>query len=112
MAEFVSWPKTILHDTDSTCLSSENTEKETLLESEGQLSTLCSAHDSQNIQNNNIVTFATFGDTQVDAEKENPRYSHSPSYCDNKSAFSSVVSLSILILNIIYLQILHGILLK
>ncbi|KAL3508022.1 hypothetical protein ACH5RR_033404 [Cinchona calisaya] len=77
---------------DSMCLSSENVEKETLLESEGQQSTLCSAHDSQNIQNNSIATFATYDETQIDGGKENPKYSHSPSYCDKKSAFSSVCS--------------------
>ena len=86
-----SWPKRILHDTDGICLSSENAEKETLLESEGQQSTLCSAHDSQNIQNNSIVTSGSYGDTQIYGEKENPKYSRSPSFCDNKNAFSSVV---------------------
>ncbi|KAL3505806.1 hypothetical protein ACH5RR_031188 [Cinchona calisaya] len=75
---------------DSTCLSSENAEKETFLEYEGQVSTLRLAHDSQNIQNNGIATFATSDGTQVEGEKENPKYSHSPSYCDNKSVFSSV----------------------
>ncbi|XP_027121161.1 squamosa promoter-binding-like protein 7 isoform X1 [Coffea arabica] len=75
---------------DGICLSSENAEKETLLESEGQQSTLCSAHDSQNIQNNSIVTSGSYGDTQIYGEKENPKYSRSPSFCDNKNAFSSV----------------------
>ncbi|KAK4379946.1 hypothetical protein RND71_001808 [Anisodus tanguticus] len=66
--------------------SSQLGEKEILLESEGNVP-ICS---TQGIQNNQSDSFTASGDTQVDAEKENSKNSHSPSYYDNKSAFSSV----------------------
>ncbi|CAI9118680.1 OLC1v1020278C1 [Oldenlandia corymbosa var. corymbosa] len=75
---------------DSTCLSNETLEKDTQLESEGQQSNPSSAHGSQDIQNSSPLTIATFSETQIDREKENPNSSHSPSYCDNKTSFSSM----------------------
>ncbi|MCD7459541.1 hypothetical protein HAX54_041221 [Datura stramonium] len=71
---------------DSTGMGSQLGEKEILLESEGHVP-ICS---TQGIQNNHSDSFTASGETQVDAEKENFKNSHSPSYYDNKSAFSSV----------------------
>ncbi|XP_010323003.1 squamosa promoter-binding-like protein 7 isoform X2 [Solanum lycopersicum] len=71
---------------DNTCMGSQLGEKEILLESEGHVP-ICS---TQGIQNNHSDSFTASGETQVDAEKENYKNSHSPSYYDNKSALSSV----------------------
>ncbi|KAA8527510.1 hypothetical protein F0562_034775 [Nyssa sinensis] len=75
---------------DSICLSSQIAERESLLESEdGQVSTLCTARGSQNIQIDSGVSFVASGETQMDGEKDNSK-TLSSSYCDNKSAYSSV----------------------
>uniref|UniRef100_A0A5B7AUV9 Putative squamosa promoter-binding-like protein 7 n=1 Tax=Davidia involucrata TaxID=16924 RepID=A0A5B7AUV9_DAVIN len=74
---------------DSICLNSQIAEREALLESEdGNVSTLCTAHDSQNIQSDSILSFVASGETQMDGEKDNSK-TLSSSYCDNKSAYSS-----------------------
>ncbi|XP_059311947.1 squamosa promoter-binding-like protein 7 [Lycium ferocissimum] len=71
---------------DSTRMASQLGEREILLESEGHVP----ISSTQGIQNNHSDSFTASGETQVDAEKENSKNSHSPSYYDNKSAFSSV----------------------
>lgn len=71
---------------DSTCTGSQLGEEEILLESEGHVP-ICS---TQGIQNNHSDSFTASGETQADAEKDNFKNSHSPSYYDNKSALSSV----------------------
>lgn len=68
---------------DIRCTSSQAVEGETLMEADGRNSVPCSVN-AQNIQSDSIGS----GETQIDEEKE--RYAHSPSYCDDKSAFSSV----------------------
>ncbi|XP_059649094.1 squamosa promoter-binding-like protein 7 [Cornus florida] len=74
---------------DSTCLSSQTDEKEALLEHEDRRnSTLCSAHDSQNIQSDSVLSFVSSDETLMDGEKDNSKTLFSP-YCDNKSAYSS-----------------------
>jgi hypothetical protein len=80
----------LLSIADNTSLDSQ-IEKVTGLESEGQVSTLCSAQVAQNIQGDCTGSFAAFGETQIYGGKEKPAYNHSPSYCDDKSAFSSMV---------------------
>lgn len=76
---------------DNTGLGTQLKEKDAIFESEGQVSTHCSAHGSQNTQGDCVGSFAAFGETQINGGKENPRYDQSPSCCDNKSAFSSMV---------------------
>ncbi|KAK3011371.1 hypothetical protein RJ639_012080 [Escallonia herrerae] len=73
---------------DSICLSSQATELERLLDSEGPSSILCSAHGSQSIEGGSLESFSAPCERQVDEEKE--KCGHSPSYCDKKSPFSSV----------------------
>ncbi|KAL2506723.1 Squamosa promoter-binding-like protein 7 [Abeliophyllum distichum] len=75
---------------DIICSSSQIVERETLLESEGHVSTISSGPGSQTIQSDSFASFAASGETHVDGEKENPKQKNSPSYCENKSAFSSV----------------------
>ncbi|KAF3614585.1 putative sugar transporter ERD6-like 16-like [Capsicum annuum] len=70
---------------DSTCMGSQLGEKEILLESEGHVP----IDSTQGIQNNHSDSFTASGETQADAEKENFKSSHSPSYYDSKSGFSS-----------------------
>lgn len=72
-------------------MSSQIEEREILLESDGQVSTLCSALGSQNLQSDSVVSFAASGEAHIKGDKQNPKFKHSPSYCDNKSSFSSVV---------------------
>lgn len=74
-------------------MGSQIIEREVLLESEGNLSTLCSTIGSQSIHSDSIRPFAASGEEQSEKEKENQKYTHSPSYCDNRSALSSVVGL-------------------
>nr|GMC51132.1 squamosa promoter-binding-like protein 7 [Ipomoea batatas] len=75
---------------DGTGMGSQIIERDVLLESEGHLSTLCSTIGSQTIQSDSIRPFAASGEEQSEKEKENLKYTHSPSYCDNRSALSSV----------------------
>lgn len=51
--------------------------------------TLPSSINAQNIQSDGIVSLAVSGETQTDEEKE--KGTQSPSYCDDKSAYSSMV---------------------
>ncbi|CAK9158354.1 unnamed protein product [Ilex paraguariensis] len=74
---------------DSICLVSQIEERETLVESEGHILTLDSAHCSQNIQSDSGVSFVASGEAQIDGGKDNAKFTHSPSYCDNRTAFSS-----------------------
>lgn len=70
-------------------MGSQLGEKEILLESEGHVP----IDSTQGIQNNHSDSFTASGETQADAEKENFKSSHSPSYYDSKSGFSSAVGL-------------------
>lgn len=74
---------------DNTCLGSQITEKDTTLESEGQVSN--SDCGARKVQSDCVGSVAAFDGTQIDGGKENPIYDRSPSYCDNKSSFSSTV---------------------
>lgn len=74
---------------DNTFLGSQIMEKDITLESEGQVSTLCSGRGAQKVQSDSVRSFAAFDGTQTDGGKENPTYDRSPSYYDNKSSFSS-----------------------
>ncbi|KAK3039036.1 hypothetical protein RJ639_027521 [Escallonia herrerae] len=73
---------------DSICLSSQAAELERLLDSEGPTSIVCSGHGSQSLEGGSLESFDTPGERQIGEEKE--KRSYSPSYCDDKSPFSSV----------------------
>ncbi|KAL0434564.1 UNVERIFIED_CONTAM: Squamosa promoter-binding-like protein 7 [Sesamum latifolium] len=75
---------------DGVCGSSQLEEREILLESDGHVSTLCSALGSHNLQSDSVVSFPAFDETQIIGDRQNPRYKRSPSDCENKSTFSSV----------------------
>ena len=83
-----------LYGVDGLCSSDPITETEAILESEdGQVTTLGSARDSQNIHSDAVASFAASGETQMDGEKNNFKCSVSPMYHDNKTAYSSTVGL-------------------
>ncbi|KAL0367650.1 UNVERIFIED_CONTAM: Squamosa promoter-binding-like protein 7 [Sesamum radiatum] len=75
---------------DGVCGSSQLEEREILLESDGHVSTLCSALGSYNLQSDSVVSFPAFDETHIVGDRQNPRYKRSPSDCENKSTFSSV----------------------
>ncbi|KAF8401584.1 hypothetical protein HHK36_012529 [Tetracentron sinense] len=76
---------------DSLCVSNQIMGREALLESEdGHASPLCSAPNSQNIQSDSVVSFVASGEAQMEGGKDNSKYSISSSFCDNKSAYSSM----------------------
>lgn len=80
-----------VYGVDSLCLSSPIAETEAFLESEdGQVTTLCSALDSQNIHGD--ASFTASGETQMDGGKDNSKCSLSQLY-DNKNDYSSMVGL-------------------
>ena len=70
---------------------SQPAEGGTLVESDRHVSVLCSADGSQNIHSDSIVSITASGET-VTEEKD--KLTHSPSYLDNKSSFSSMVFIS------------------
>lgn len=87
------WTDINYHNADSLCLSSQITDQEPFFESEdGHVSTLHSAPNSQNVNSDSGVSFAASGEIQIDGGKDDSK-GHSPSYCENKSAYSSLVGL-------------------
>ncbi|KAI8561527.1 hypothetical protein RHMOL_Rhmol04G0347100 [Rhododendron molle] len=77
---------------ESICLSNQIAEREPLLESEeGRISTLCSNPGSENNQNDSGGSFVASGEAQIVGEKDESKYARSSSYCDDKSAYSSMV---------------------
>lgn len=76
---------------DNLCLSTQLAEAEALLDSEeGHVSTFCSAPDSQKINGDSVISFVHSGETQTNERKDNSKCAISPSYCDEKSAYSSM----------------------
>ncbi|XAR54570.1 hypothetical protein NMG60_11029771 [Bertholletia excelsa] len=74
---------------ESICLSSHLGERELLLDSEeGQISTLCSNPDSQNIQNDDGVV--SFSEAQIDGEKDEPKCARSSMSSNNKRPYTSM----------------------
>ncbi|XP_015888326.2 squamosa promoter-binding-like protein 7 isoform X1 [Ziziphus jujuba] len=71
---------------DSLQFSSQLVEKESLLESEGGHVSTISAPDSKDTHSDGFAS----GEAQIDGQKYNPKHSLSPSYYDNKSAYSSM----------------------
>ncbi|KAG2727300.1 hypothetical protein I3760_01G151200 [Carya illinoinensis] len=71
--------------------SSPIAETEAALESEdGQVTTLGSALDSQNIPTDTVPSSAASGETQMQGGKDNTKCFPSPLYYDNKSSYSSL----------------------
>lgn len=81
--------------TDILCLSNQLGEKEPSLEPEdGQVSPPCSAPEFQTVNHtDSSVSFVSSHDIQAAGPKDNPKHSLSTSCCDNRSAYSSLVSL-------------------
>ncbi|KAL8515493.1 hypothetical protein ACS0TY_014251 [Phlomoides rotata] len=77
-------------DGSGTSPSSQSEERETLLESDGHVSTISSAPSSQNLQGESVVSFDAPREIQNNGQKQSPKNKHSASHPDNKSNFSSV----------------------
>ncbi|KAK6913830.1 SBP domain [Dillenia turbinata] len=76
---------------DDVCLGSQIADVEALLESDdGPASPICSVPGSQNIQSDSVISFTASGETQMGGTKDNVKHILSSTYCDNKSAYSSV----------------------
>ncbi|KAJ1428826.1 SBP domain [Sesbania bispinosa] len=76
---------------DCSNLSSELIEKGASPDHEDEpVAILSSTPDTQNINSDSVVSFAASGETQVNNGKDISNISKSPSYCDNKSAYSSM----------------------
>lgn len=80
-----------MHRTDCSNLSSEMTEKRGSPDhEEEQVATIrSSTPDTQNINGDSVVSF--IAETQVNSGRDVTNISKSPSYCDNKSAYSPMV---------------------
>lgn len=90
----VLWADEIYYNTDSLCLSSQITDQEAFLEAEdGHVSGLNSAPNAQNVNSDSGISFAASGEIRIDGGKDDSKTSPSPSYCDNKSSYSSMVGL-------------------
>ena len=83
-------------DTDCSQFSSLMGHKEIWVESEaGPASPLGTAPDSKDANSDGFVSLIDSGETQVDRRKHNSRRDPSPSSYENKSAYTSVVGISI-----------------
>ncbi|KAJ7980187.1 Squamosa promoter-binding-like protein [Quillaja saponaria] len=75
---------------DDSYLSSQVAEEGASLDCQnGQVTTLCSAPDTQNINGDSVKSFVPSGETTGSGGKNNTNFSVSPTYCDNRSAYSS-----------------------
>ncbi|OMO53755.1 Transcription factor, SBP-box [Corchorus capsularis] len=73
---------------DDLSLSGQVAEEEPTFESEdGRVSTHCSVPAVQSVNNDSVVTFI---DAETDGGKDDSKFSLSTSYCDNKTAYSSM----------------------
>ncbi|GMH29282.1 hypothetical protein Nepgr_031125 [Nepenthes gracilis] len=75
------------------CSSSQIAENERKLlqdSTDGNVSNVCLAQDSLNIQSDSIVTFVASEEIHIDGEKDDSKNDLSPSYCNNKGAYSSM----------------------
>ncbi|GKU85590.1 hypothetical protein SLEP1_g240 [Rubroshorea leprosula] len=76
---------------DGLCLSSQIEDLEIPIESEdGHVSAVHSDPTLQNVNGDGVVSFVASGNTEMDRRKDDSKSSLSPSYCDNKTAYSSV----------------------
>ena len=90
--------------TDDLSLSGQIAEEEPAFESEdGLVSTHCSAPMLQSVNNNSVVTLT---ETEMDGGKDDSKFSMSTSYCDNKSAYSSMVGSDFFMLAALHLHFL------
>ncbi|KAL9256869.1 Squamosa promoter-binding-like protein [Drosera capensis] len=75
----------------STSQITEDDEREPSLDQKnGDVSNICSALDSQNMQRSSVVSFEASRETASDRGKDDSNYDLSPSYCNNKSTYSSM----------------------
>ncbi|OIV95809.1 hypothetical protein TanjilG_20259 [Lupinus angustifolius] len=71
--------------------SGEINEKEVSPDHEDEpLAIPCSAPDTQNVNRDDIPSLVASGETQLSSGKDVSNISNTPSYCDNKSAYSSM----------------------
>ncbi|GLT42027.1 hypothetical protein SLA2020_160510 [Shorea laevis] len=76
---------------DGLRLSSQIEDLEIPIESEdGHVSAVHSDPILQNVNGDSVVSFVASGNTEMDRGKDDSKLSLSPSYCDNKTAYSSV----------------------
>ncbi|KAK4753167.1 hypothetical protein SAY87_021965 [Trapa incisa] len=77
---------------DILCSSSQLSEKELPSErGDGQVSPPCSASEFQTVNHtDSAVSFIASRDIQLIGTKDNPKHALSPSYCDNRSTYTSV----------------------
>jgi hypothetical protein len=77
---------------DYSNLSSENIEKRVSPDHEEEpIATGSSTPETQNINGDGVVSFAASAEEQVNIGKDVSNLSKSPSFCDNKSDYSSMV---------------------
>lgn len=73
-------------------MSSQITDQEAFLESEdGLVSALNSAPNTQNVNSDSGISAVVSGEIRTDRGKDDSKASLSPSNCDNKSSYSSLV---------------------
>ncbi|XP_075516537.1 squamosa promoter-binding-like protein 7 [Primulina tabacum] len=75
---------------DNVCVSSQTEERPTMVELDGRVSPRGSALTSQHLQNDSVVSFVASGEANLEDEKQNSKYKHSPAYHENRSMFYSV----------------------
>jgi len=77
-----------MHSTDCSNLSNEINDVVVLPDHEDEpVPILRSAPDAQNVNSDSVVSLPVSGETRVNSGNT----SNSPSYCDNKSAYTSMV---------------------
>nr|WPD49292.1 SPL-like protein 7 [Agave tequilana] len=80
-------------------LISKGNTREILLDSDdGHGSPICSLPGSQNMQSNNIMSFAVPVEAHIDEEKDNSKSALSSTICDNRSAYSSLIMMQYMII--------------
>ncbi|XP_052208013.1 squamosa promoter-binding-like protein 7 isoform X1 [Diospyros lotus] len=74
---------------DGICFSSQIAEMETLMGSEGQVSTLCLNPGPQKSQSDSFVSLMASGEVQIDGDKDKSKHAYSSGDFVDKSAYSS-----------------------
>lgn len=84
-----------MHLVDYSNLSSQNIDKRVSPDHEEEPSAIrSSSPETQNINSDSVVSVVASAETQVNVGKDVSNISKSPSYCDNRSDYSSMVGCS------------------
>ncbi|OVA11415.1 Transcription factor [Macleaya cordata] len=75
---------------DNLSLSSHRVDEPVVESEDGHASPLSSLPSSQDIRSDSVISFAASGEPQKEQAKDNSMFTLSSSFCDNKSAYSSV----------------------